>query len=651
MKHGLLLSLSLLLTLGPVAALAQIAEKWTANTGPVNWLRTTSAGALVASTPTGLHGIDTETGAVSWTMEGLAGAPEAGYEELARTPFIAVVPADHPDQLYVIEPFSGHVAFNSSTAGVGHITGKYVLSENNAMIVEGKRTDGTPTLACVDLATGKLRWTKDDSFGKLTACNSAGADALLLSTLMYAYKLDANTGAELWKKCPDPGLEKLAGLFANMSKGDLNLPGMGEVQGVFITTDHAPGLCLMGMQSVQQKETKDSQGKSITTTTYHTFVNAFRIADGSYAWPAPLELPQKMGALIPTERGLIVGTADANKVYLMDYASGQGLWGKKGRGIGVKGNLNGAVPLGEHALLTSGGRNGAVMLVDAAGEDLWKKPLKISGEVVKVTLLEDAVLVASAEEVDVVDLSTGTSKLPNPLQGGAGTVAVGTQRTFVFNTKDGLLYSMPNGGGTLTAMSTTPVKFEGKEDATHLECVPGGIVVSSDQNVALISEAGQVQYSKYFPAGRESGLNRALKYASAVRAAYYTAAFGYTSAAFGAASQGIEVRDAGSAATREVTSAISDVYGDAANSGLEATKRFLKEANERLKATTATNEVQFMMTDAGKREYQLVALKKADGSVIGTIPLGQDKEPAYEVDGFDNTVYLVDGDAVKAYTL
>ena len=43
-------------------------------------------------------------------------------------------------------------------------------------------------------------------------------------------------------------------------------------------------------------------------------------------------------------------------------------------------------------------------------------------------------------------------------------------------------------------------------------------------------------------------------------------------------------------------------------------------------------------------------MKKSDGNVAGTMPLGTDKEPKYEVDGFTNTVYLVDGGAVKAFT-
>jgi len=37
------------------------------------------------------------------------------------------------------------------------------------------------------------------------------------------------------------------------------------------------------------------------------------------------------------------------------------------------------------------------------------------------------------------------------------------------------------------------------------------------------------------------------------------------------------------------------------------------------------------------------------GSIFGRTPLGKDKTPMYEVDGFDNAVYLVKGSEVVAY--
>jgi len=42
-------------------------------------------------------------------------------------------------------------------------------------------------------------------------------------------------------------------------------------------------------------------------------------------------------------------------------------------------------------------------------------------------------------------------------------------------------------------------------------------------------------------------------------------------------------------------------------------------------------------------------VNKKDGSLGDTIMLGKDKTPMYEVDGFDNTVYLVSGANIAAY--
>jgi outer membrane protein assembly factor BamB len=646
MKRSFLL---LFFPLFHLMAHAQVKEKWSAATGPVQWLRTTGAGALCASTAKGLQGIDPATGTIAWTIDALANVPESGYSEVANTPFISIAP--DPAELYIIEPFTGAVVFNSRNAGINNIASKFVLPESNAIVVTGQKADGTAAMACVDMGTGKVRWTKDDQFSRLTGCSSAGKDAILLSTLFFAYKLDANTGAEIWKKSPDPNFEKMSGLTSLLDKGGANLKGMDGVHGLFITTEHAPELCFMGMQTMQRKESTDAQGKTTVSTTYRTFINAFNIADGAYAWSQPLTMQQQLGTMVPLPNGLLVGAADRNSADLLTYASGEGLWGKKGNGISLKGPLNGAVPLDDGTILISGGKDGAVTLVDKTGLERWKKAMKVGGTIRSITILDNAIMVSSDEETEIIDKATGVSKLDKAVKGGSDLVITSGSETYLFNTKDGLLYAMPSGGGALKALGTSPIGFEGKEDPTRLEKIPEGLVLTSEQNIAMIGTDGNVKYKKHFPAGRESGLTRALKYASAVRAAYYTALFGYTSAAFGAVSQNIQVQDTESAVDKQMTGDLSGIFGDAARQGTAATGRFLQEANLRLKATATTNDVHFMMTDGGKREYQLVALKKSDGSVIGTIPLGRDKAPVYEVDAITNTVYLVSGEQVKCFSL
>ncbi len=78
-------------------------------------------------------------------------------------------------------------------------------------------------MACVAMSTGKVRWTKDDAFSKLTSCTRPGKDAIQLITLFFAHKLDANTGEELWKQSPDPDFARMAGLTGMLDKGGANI--------------------------------------------------------------------------------------------------------------------------------------------------------------------------------------------------------------------------------------------------------------------------------------------------------------------------------------------------------------------------------------------------------------------------------------------
>ena len=642
--------LCLAFSLTPARSIAQAAPAWqVAPGGTISWIRTTSTGNLLACTSEGLKGIDPTTGTAAWTVKELANAPESGYEDITNTPFVSLVPPGADDQLVILEPFGGTVLFSSKESGIGHIASKYFLYPNNAIILVGQSADKKAVMACVDMGTGKVRWTKDDAFSKLTSCTSAGKDAILLSTLFFAYKLDANTGAELWKQSPDPKFASMASLMGALDKGGANLKGpAGQTQGVFITTHNAPDLCFMGLQQTKQSEKTDAQGKTTVTISYSTFINAFRISDGGYAWAQPLVMQQQLGTMVPVKQGLLAGAADNNGVDMLNYATGAGLWGKNGKGIKVSGPLSGAVEVGEKTLLTSGGKDAVAMLVDASGNELWEKKVKLDGGIQRVTRMSDALLIASTEEVDVVQLGTGVSALGKPFKGGSGTAAVQESEVYLFNNKDHLLHRMPMGGAP-TAVSTAPLEFEGKENATHVEVTTDGILVSSDQNIALFGTDGSLKYKKYFPAPRESGLMRALLYANAVRAAYYTAAFGYTSAAFGAVSQNIQVTDAGSAAGKEITGQLSNIYGDASSMAMDYTKQFMARANARFKATASTSATQFILSDAGKREFVLMRVNKKDGSLGETIMLGKDKTPMYEVDSFDNTVYLVSGGNIAAY--
>jgi hypothetical protein len=166
----------------------------------------------------------------------------------------------------------------------------------------------------------------------------------------------------------------------------------------------------------------------------------------------------------------------------------------------------------------------------------------------------------------------------------------------------------------------------------------------SDQNIALLNFNGGVIFNKYYKAPGQSGLTKALLIASAVRAAYYTAAFTAYSAAFGEVSQNIQVKDANSQATKDVTGAVSNYFGDAAASGLSYTGQFIAAATKRFKASAQTQDFVFMMTENDQKKYELEQVDKNTGDKLSSIDLSKDKTPSYQVDGLANAVYYKNGD-------
>ncbi len=623
--------------------------------GSVSWVRSTSAGNLLACTSEGLKGIAPESGQVLWTVARLANAPEDQFKELEGSPFVALASADGKDPVMVVEPFSGAILFSAADAGIKEVGRNWFLYDQGLIMVTGRNSADQNLTLCVDMNSGKVRWSKEGELGHITGCASDGKGGVLISTLFFCYRLDATSGEQTWKKPADPA-QANAGALMELFEGlatdlvaDVDKDG---AESLLLTTDKAPGQVIMIVPRKNTSERTDSKGNTSTTVTHTTYVTAFNNADGSYPWTEVGQFNFKLGTVVPMDQGLLVGAGDKKDVVLVDYASGAGLWGKKGKGISANGgSLNGAVAMGDKILLTAGGSKAVAMLHNALGEELWAKPVKLKGEIRSVKMMPGAIAIASAEELDIVDNTTGVSLVGGAVKGGGALSAMDDKSLYYFNAKDGLIYRMAREGGAAQPLTSAALAFEGKESPAKLEVLPQGILITSDQNLALFSMEGTKVHQQYFPAPRESGLRKALLYASAARAAYYTAAFGYTSAAFGAAAQQIDVQDANTALGKELATGISDMYGQAANAGMDATKSFVQQATARYKATQGSTGVQYILTQKGAKEHALEAVNKVDGKVIGSVPLGEVKQPVYTLDAIADVIYVVKDDAIQAYPM
>ncbi len=626
---------------------------WT-KSNSVNWQKVTSLGQLVASTPKGLIGINTDTGAELWVITELKNAPESSYEQVPQSPFILVSSAEGGKNIYIVDPVEGKIVFSSLEAGVVEVVDRYFLYQSNKIMVLGSGKSGKSTeTVMVDMASGKKLWSKTGAYSFITGARDLGNNEVLITSAFFASKVNAVSGDEIWKSPIDPktaGMASVLGMLEGFASQKLTKD---DIMAQLITTPEKPDLFMIAAQKKNESVKTDSKGAKTVSISYTSVYMAFDISTGKHQWPAVVEMKFPLGVSYAAKQGLVVCSASDGNVNMLSYTDGSRMLGKKGGGLGLKGPGAGMAPLSDGKLLivSGNGNNSALTVLDPqTGLLTFDKAVKIKGNVNYTSMLPKGVLVGTDAEVNYLNTATGEWYFAEALEGGSGLIADNEESVYVFNTGDNLLYVMETGGTSIKPLSTVPVQFQGKEKPKDVEITSNGILITSDQNLALISKDGKIVFNQYYPAPGVSDFRKALLIASAVRAAYYTAAFTAYSAAFGATSQSINVKDPGSQATKDVTADISRVFGSAAVTGAGYTATYIKMATQRFKATTQAQEYMLIMTTETKKDSKLIQVSKADGKVMTTIPLGKDKQPVYDVDMVEGKLYYMkDASTMECY--
>ncbi|HNQ12966.1 MAG TPA: hypothetical protein PKM16_07170, partial [Bacteroidia bacterium] len=452
----------------------------------------------------------------------------------------------------------------------------------------------------------------------------------------------------VWKKSIDPKFEKLAGFMGMLDKGSSSVFNPNDLVASIMMADGIPGIVYVAAQTK-----KESTVNGQTTISYTNQYMAFDLKDGSYKWEKPVVMNDLLGTVINTPSGLLICPMSSGnaRINLLDYKTGATLLGKKGRGVVLKGSVLNYTQMKEGMIVNSrvlsgsSSKNYIYLLDPITQEEKFSKPATISGDVSRIIQSGSKLIVLTNEETDVYDLNTGAFILDKAINGGISLSADKDHELFVFNLKDDLLYASNKKDASLRTVSSAPLKFEGKEDARYLEIRDKGILVTSDQNMAMLSFDGKLTFQKYMEAPRLPGLTRALYAAYAIRAAYVGAVSGYASAAFGAASTQIKVEkgDVNAAIGKEVTAGLSTVYGQLSEAGFSYAGKAFKAMNTRFKASAESNSSLLMMTQTDAKKVGLQEMNKDTGEVGTFIDLGKDKEPVYEVDVVENRIYYRKG--------
>ena len=137
------------------------------------------------------------------------------------------------------------------------------------------------------------------------------------------------------------------------------------------------------------------------------------------------------------------------------------------------------------------------------------------------------------------------------------------------------------------------IKLQGGEDPLSMEIRPEGIVLSSAQNLVLLSRDGQIKKQAYYPAPQLPGILRALYAVNAVRAGLYGAAASAYGDAFAQAS-----RQASDPTMRHVSRQLAAAYTEQGRQLEGYSRRSAALATKRFKASLDLPNFVFMMTKA-----------------------------------------------------
>jgi outer membrane protein assembly factor BamB len=641
------------------ATAAPLAPAWTRDlAAPIHWQRVTAFGQLLVSTTAALHAVDPATGKVLWSHTDLARLPAEGLQELAGSPLVLISDgalAPQVPRAVVLNVFNGELVFDSRAAGLRQISAPRVLPRAGGLLIAGfESSNPQPTLFAYSIDDGDLMWKSDvlnaainpggnRLVGLLMSAAMAviridpvqseplelGDGTFLLGAMGHVMRLDAATGDTLWKT-PFAG-------------------GTFELR----QAEAKPGFVYVGAEEIEQTVGADQTTQQRVQTHYQ----AFRLSDGTAVWKRAVRFQRPMNrSIIALPRGLVVsdGDSDKGKLLLLDYDSGESLWGNKGRGIEIAGQvLDHSFP-GTDLVLTSGydsiwtNKDTAYLLYvldTTTGSFKYEKPFEVKGRMLGTELAQQGLIYVTTHEINIFDPATGGLRHAPVLRSREPLVTVGVGAVvYAFNSDDGFVYRFERETGAVGKLSQTPFELGNGDRARAMDFVDDTLVLMGQQTVAGFGLDGALRFNVHYRAPRDPKWLRGLAWAEGVRAGMASVSAGL----YGAAFASMAADTAEGSASREVATELARGFGDLSVGYQDLAGDYVRFARRRYQASAESRDFLFMMVQHDDRRVALAQVSKRDGRILAEIDLGRDKEPVYQVDDVSSFVFYQPADSVLA---
>jgi outer membrane protein assembly factor BamB len=623
--------LPLLILITCLSALSH-AEKWKMlPPGTLQWQHITPIGDLLIGTSKGLHGVNEENGQLDWSINELAGISASDISPVSGSPFYS---ARKGLDMYMFDPNTGKLVFDSNTVGIREVKATFFIYDQDSVLVSGTSLfTNMSSIVLVDLATGNKKWIKEVDYDRILAVQSMDAEHILLISLFDMYKYHVETGELVWKR---ETTESMAG-FENTGFGEF-LKAAAEVIVADMEFKMDYKTSLDGKSFYVLSGDDDGSKASYF---------AFDRATGDRLWSK--EYYNYNGKVVLLDKGMLTLSENSYgsttnpwgyKINLLDYASGEGLYGKKGKGLKLKAGVSNYIQTDSGMLISvAKGDKAYLYLLDLdKGEFVHKKPTKMNGSLVALYEAPAGILCFTTEEINLLDLKSGKFLFKKPIKSLPQLTKKQGDNIYAYDTKAKLIKLIDINSGQITQLGKDKVKFEGKEKPEKLELREGGVLLSSSQNIMMIDFEGKKVFHEVYPAPAHNGWVRALYYMQGVHASVASAQSYYVSGAAAASTQTSEYKEAGKA-TQSLVQGIGQGYAEAGDQAQSVAIDSFKRANERFKASSQNDDVVIMLTKISKNTA-LVKLSKDTGEKIGQIDLGKEKEPNYTLDPVTGDVYL-----------
>ena len=629
---------------------AQSEETWTSTfDNEVNWQTVSALGNYVVQTNSGLFGIDNNSGEVIWSDITFGRLSENSFSELESSPFAKI---ETDKGFFILNLFDGTKVFNSFEHGIKNVKQHFVLYQSNSIVVAGKSVSGEDMALSIDIASGKVLWSKEGSFGKLVNLVELNKDELLGITLLKNVKINSKTGDVIWSIDNSSEAKQLSnmGAFGNLLKdvAEAATDGM-EIKLDFKMHPSGNYFVIGSEQKNESQSMSSSNGNTIVSFT--SVYRAYDVTNGELLWKDPIEVKGQLGLTAWINNDLLVlpQGKQNSRVNLFSTKDGTGLWGKKGKGISIKGGIYDYTPT-ENGMLVITTRNEKHFLnyLDTKnGLFTFDKTIKVKGHVGYTLTTDLGILYATAEEMNIVNTSTGELLWDKDLKTHYKLVNQNRNHLYTYDYKAGSVISVNLDNGAIDMTGSEPVKFEENESPNTLELREKGILLSSDQNFAMYDYNGVLLFQKYYASPREEGWKRALLFAGTVYAGYVSAVSTMASGVLQEASaqQGLDTVEG------QTFAELGAAYNEMGKSAGSAAGLAFNAANKRFKATKEARNYCMVLTK-NENGIELLKINKDTGESEGSIPLGKNRKPNYAIDLVEGEVFLKhDSNGIKRFIL